>query len=332
MIEKSTLQKAAREDIISTEQIEPLYQFIRQQAPDESAAYGKESLKFIRSFGDVFISLGIVLLVIAVNMSSLSGLSYLIPVAAFVALAEWLVRRRRLALPGIVILLSILFFMNKAVSFSAEHAALWGFAMLSLNSLLFYLRYKMPFTLLPLAAGLVAMFVVMIGIDVLQSPVVFVGLGVIVFSIALWFDAQDTKRKSHLSDNAFWLYLLAAPLIVHGVMVSILFSDQLLLSFINKNVLMMTFFAIFFLLALFIDRRVILISTQLYVIYALTQLLQSQVNSTQDIMVYVLIGLAFFVIYFGTYWYKTRRLLFGALSGSMISRYVPDFDTEDMKR
>ncbi|MFW2374592.1 MAG: hypothetical protein ACN4GM_15810 [Gammaproteobacteria bacterium] len=332
MISKTTLQKAAEQNIIEPRQVEPLYQFIQDQHTEAPSDNREEPLKFIRSFGDVFIALGVILLAIGINMSNLPGYYNLIPAVAFVAVAEWLVRVRRLALPGITILLAILFFVNKAVTFNHEQATLFGLVILSLASLLFYLRYRMPFSLLPLAAGLVAMVINQIGIDVLEHPIIFMGLGLMVFVVAMWFDSQDTKRRSHLSDSAFWLHLLAAPLIVHGAMVSMLLSDQAWLNSINKEVLIVVFFTGFFLVALLIDRRAMLISTQLYAIYALTQLLQGQLSSAQNIMIYVLMVLGLFVIFFGTYWYKTRRFVFGFLSHSVISHYIPDLSIEDIKR
>lgn len=331
MISKAILQKAAEQNIIDSQQIEPLYQFIQQQPADAQSDNREEPLKFIRSFGDVFIALGVILLVIGINMSHLSGYYNLIPVVGFVAVAEWLVRVRRLALPGIAILLAILFFVNKAVTFDHEQATLFGLAILSLSSLLFYLRYRMPFSLLPLAAGLVAMVIIQLGIDVIEHPIIFVGLGLIVFVAAMWFDSQDTQRRSHLSDSAFWLHLLAAPLIVHGAMVSMLLSDQSWINAMNKEMLMVLFFTSFFLVALLIDRRAMLISTQLYAIYALTQLLQGQLSSVQNVMIYVVMALGLFVIFFGTYWYKTRWLIFGFLSDSVISRYIPDLRIQDVK-
>jgi len=337
MIAKSTLEKAAEKKLISTQQIEPLYRFLVNQSTDSATEISpadnrEEPLKFIRSFGDVFITLGIILLVISINMTTLSGYAYLIPAAGFVIIAEWLVRVRKLALPGIAILIAILFFINKAIAFDHEHATLFGLATLSLSSLLFYLRYKMPFSLLPLAAGLVAMTIQQIGLNVIEQPVIFVGLGLIIFSIAMWFDSQDTKRESHLSDSAFWLHLLAAPLIVHGAMVSMLISDQAWLQSFSKEILIVMFFIGFFLIALLVDRRAMLISTQLYVIYALTQLLQDKLSGGQNIMIYILMALGMFVIFFGTYWYMTRRLIFGFLSDTFISRYIPDLKMQDIRQ
>jgi hypothetical protein len=280
----------------------------------------------------VFISLGVVLLVIAVNMTALSSYYYLIPVAGFIVVAEWLVRVRRLALPGIAILISILYFVNKAIAFDHENATIFGIGILSLASLLFYLRYKMPFSLLPLAAGLVGIAIIQIGLDVIKHPFIFTGLGLIVFAVAMWFDIRDTARQSHLSDSAFWLHLLASPLIVHGAMVSLLFSDTAWIQALQKEFVIVVFFSGILLLALLLDRRAMLVSTQLYLIYALTQILEGQLNSTQNVLIYLLMALGLFIIFFGAYWYKTRRLIFGFLADSIISRYIPDLNLVDNKK
>ena len=332
MLSRELLQKAADKNIIQSHQIEPLIRFIRDQETPADTDNREEPLKFIRSFGDVFITLGVVLLVIAINMSALSGYFYLIPAVGFISVAEWLVRVRRLALPGIALLTAILYFVNKAIAFDHENATIFGLAILSLTSLLFYLRYKMPFSLLPLAAGLVAIGIIQIGLDVIKHPIIFTGFGLIVFIVAMWFDVRDTARLSHLSDSAFWLHLLASPLMVHGAMVSMLFSDQAWIQAIGKEVIIVTFFSAILLLALLLDRRAMLISTQLYIIYALTQILQGQLDSTQNILIYILMALGLFVIFFGTYWYKTRRLIFGFLSESVISRYIPDLELVDTRR
>jgi len=331
MISKNTLQKASDENIINKNQIEPLYQFLQHEQANNLPENQEEPLKFVRSFGDVFIALGIILLAVSINMTSLTGYYYLIPAAGFLIIAEWLVRIRRLALPGIVILICILYFINKAFSFEHDYATTLGLGLISLSSLLFYLRYKMPFSLLPLSASLVAIIVIEIGFDALQNPAIFVALGLIIFCVAMWFDSRDTKRQSHLSDSAFWLHLLASPLIVHGAMISLLTSNKAWTQSLSNDILMVIFFAVFFLIALFVDRRAMLVSTQLYVIYALTQLFQNDFIDSQNIMIYVLMALGMFVIFFGTYWYKTRRIVFGVLAGSTISRYVPDLKIHDTK-
>lgn len=331
MISKSTLEKAAEKNIIEPDQVDPLYAFITAETDEKEEDGRDEPLKFIRSFGDIFISLGIVLLLVAVNMTQVTGLYYLLPAAGFVILAEWLVRVRRLVLPGMVILLSILYFVNKAILFDQESAGLFEFGLLAITSLLFYLRYKMPFSLLPLAASIVAMITGQLGVDVLKQPIVFAGLGLLVFCVAMWFDSRDIKRLSHLSDSAFWLHLLAAPLIVHGVMVNMLVSDQLVFGFINKEVLIIVFFISFFMLALLVDRRAMLVSTQLYVIYSMTNIIQNTNIDSENMLIYIIIFLALFVIFFGTYWYKVRRFVFGFISASPVFKYVPALEIQDVK-
>jgi len=337
MISKKTLQNAAEKNIINKDQIEPLYQFILNEQTELLPENKEEPLKFIRSFGDIFIALGVVLLVIAINMTSISGYYYLLPAAGFILIAEWLVRVRRLALPGIFILLSILYFISKSfavnyenISFSEQSIISLG--VISLCSLLFYLRYKMPFSLLPFAASLVAIIIIQTGLDALNNPVIFVILGFSIFCCAMWFDSRDTQRQSYLSDSAFWLHLLASPLMVHGALLPMLTSDQAWLSSMSNDILMILFFAVFFLTALFVDRRAMLVSTQLYAIYALTQLFGSDLIAAGNVMIYVLMVLGMLVIFFGTYWYKTRRLVFGFLANWPISRYVPDLKLLDTEK
>ena len=329
MISRELLEAAADKDLLQKNQVEPLLKFISEQAPVglKTGSEGRaEPFRFVRGFGDVFIALGVVMLAVAVNQLSLPTLYQLIPLTGFVILAEWLVRIRRLALPGIAILLAILYFVNQIIVFDYTNATMAGLSALSITSLLFYWRYKMPFSLLPLAATLVAMAVVQIGLDITQYPILLTGLGLLVFLLAMSFDVRDTTRQSYLSDCAFWLHLLASPLIVHGLMVSVLFSDQAWLQTLGKEAVIVLFFLLFLLVALLLDRRAMLISTQIYMIYALTEILKGQLDNAQDVIIYILMLLGISIILFGTYWYKLRWLIYGSLAGGRISRYFPGFD------
>ena len=50
---------------------------------------------------------------------------------------------------------------------------------------------------------------------------VFLPLGLAIFALAMSFDASDLKRQTRRTDIAFWLHLLAAPIIVHPVLATI---------------------------------------------------------------------------------------------------------------
>src|SRR3546814_10333745 len=45
--------------------------------------------------------------------------------------------------------------------------------------------------------------------------VLIAGLGV--FTLAMWWDRSDRVRQTRRSDVAFWIHLLAAPMIAHPI-------------------------------------------------------------------------------------------------------------------
>ena len=89
--------------------------------------------------------------------------------------------------------------------------------------------------------------------------------------------------------------------------------------------LMLVFFLVFVLTALFVDRRAMLVSSLAYAIYAVTRLLSEDGNAVGDTILLVFIGFGVFVIAFGAYWYAARRVLFGWLAERALARFVPPF-------
>ena len=332
MITKSSLERAAEKNIIQVEQIESLYKFLHEQPEDNLADAREEPLRFIRSFGDVYITLGIIFLMFSIHLTDVSGSYFFLPAVGFVLLAEWLVRIRQLALPGMVILLSILYFVYRGITQGSDTTAIFGLSIVAVTSILFYLRYKMPFSHLPLTASLVAIFIIMLGGEAYKEPAVYAVTGLIVFMVAMWFDSRDTKRVSHLSDSAFWLHLLGAPLLVHGVMISLMsMSADSWSHIMPPELLILCVFAVFFLIAMLVDRRAILVSTQIYMIYTVGIIIVENVSGAGNVVMIGLITAAMFIIYFGAYWYKTRRFIYGFLSGKAITRYIPDLNIKDGK-
>ncbi|BBB26542.1 hypothetical protein [Amphritea japonica] len=322
-MDRETLERAARRGIISQQQLKELIVFSTAEGSDEPV--GEEQLRFVRNFGDIFITLGVLFVTFSVAAMDLTQLQWLLPAALFLGAAEWLVRIRRLALPGIAILISTLYFLSKALGISEFETASLQFITLSGCSLLFYLRYRMPFSLLPVAAGLVAATVSTVGIDMFKHQILFTALGLIVFITAMGFDARDRKRQLRASDCGFWLHLLASPLIVHGMMTTLLFSETgLLEAGTNREIGLLIFFIFFLLTALFVDRRAMLVSSLSYAIYAIFQVVSSNLLDSSNLPLIIFIGFGVFIVLFGTYWYKLRRLIFGALRSSWPARFVPE--------
>ena len=327
MTVRKQLERAAEHGLLRSEQVGPLCRFLEggAQNPDnEPAVSADEPLRFIRNFSDVFIFIGIVLVSAGLAKMDLLGVESLIPAASFALLAEWLVRVRRLALPGAALLLAMLAFIGN--SFSAFGLSSLQQAMLiALASGLFYQRYRLSFSLLPLAIALVVSSLLLAEIPLEQFTRWFGLASFPVFAMAMFYDIRDPMRCSYLSDNAFWLHLLAAPLMVHGAMVTLLVEgDAAWIQAIGREYLMIAFFIAFLLLALLLNRRALLIFSNLYVIYAVTRW-----NATNDIIMYLVFALGMTVIFFGAYWHRVRRQVWGWLGGYSLARHLSPFELTD---
>ncbi|WP_218014735.1 hypothetical protein [Candidatus Regiella insecticola] len=62
-------------------------------------------------------------------------------------------------------------------------------------------------------------------------PYVVFCTGLLAFAGAMYWDISDLRRQTRHSDIAFWLHLLAAPLLVHPVF-NIMLADTSLLNII----------------------------------------------------------------------------------------------------
>ncbi|MCW8929523.1 MAG: hypothetical protein OQL19_04715 [Gammaproteobacteria bacterium] len=328
---KKILTKAAEKGIIDNAQIKPLLDFFEtEQAMSSPVDNSGEQLKFIRSFGDIFIALGVFLLAFTSNQLAETLVQQLMAIVGFFVIAEWLVGHKRLVLPGMATLLSILFFVDKVVNTSQGSQSIpisWeslDILLIIVTSLLFYIRYRMPFSLYPVAVGCIFLSIELSGINVVENPYVFIILGLVVFIIAMWYDSRDTQRISSLSDNGFWLHLLAAPLIVHGVMVTLFLTNQSGLE--SHSLYILLLFTLFFFIALFVDRRAILVSSFVYALYAVFKFAYQQFMQIDNLTLFIFMGVGLFVIFFGTYWYKVRTLIFSPIASLSICKWVPDFN------
>lgn len=319
---KQKLQAAADAGIISSEQVDPLFASLTET--ENTGSNEDEQLRFVRGFGDVFVSLGILLIAITTSKLGLLGYQYAIPVLIFFLASEWLVRVRKLVLPGIVLLLSILYFSNKIFNFEQLiGSGPYDGVFVVLISLLYYLRYKMPFALVPIALGLIWIVTALSGVDIRDVQYLFLGYGVLIFLVAMSFDARDRKRINRLSDSAFWLHLLAAPLMVHGIMSLMLMSDAVLIS---KEVMIIGFFVTFFLVALYVDRRAMIVSSLAYALYAIVTITKANLFNVENVTLFAFMGFGAFIVFFGAAWYSIRNIIYARFGDSWLSQYVPKFE------
>lgn len=287
----------------------------------------EENFRLVNSFNDIFVAIGVVILLLAAGAigQQLAGLfvatpalagqnptdaefsSYLGKRAAYdgvrmliggalVAATAWLLaefftRRRRMALPSILLLLAFVGAVFAAITglgraMRVMEGDMTGALFLSGTGLLaafaawrHWKRFKVPITV---AAGAAALSVTVIAffagiVDAAGGsdggewvlPLVAIA-GLAVFALAMRWDMSDRTRTTRRSDVAFWLHLLAAPMIAHPLFTSLGVMDGGEKVGVAAALGVVAVYVLFGLVALAIDRRALLVSALAYVLAALT--------------------------------------------------------------
>jgi hypothetical protein len=315
--------------------------FLMNRDADSSGDPDEERLRLITGFNDIFVTIGIGLFIGALSYMLNSGFggagSVGVALAAW-ALAEVFTRRRRMALPSIVLLIVFVtaclgigtllvawfsggsIYPGFALSFweagnyvgvAAGLAAIAGAA-------LHWWRFHVPITVAAFAAGLALMVASLIegfqpGFIALHPTLVIAPIGIAIFAAAMAFDARDRHRLTQRTDIAFWLHLLAAPLIVHPVVYPILKETDLATT---GAAAIISIFTVLCLVALTVDRRALLVSSLLYLGYASSKLLSWSGLAIGNAAVAVLIVGAT-VLALSVAWQPMRRLVLQLLPSAV---------------
>ena len=244
--------------------------------------------------------IGDALMPVAEGPSPLAGL--LVAVSAWL-LAEPFTRQRRMALPSIVLLAAFVggvFATLLGVIIprfgitdgsvplkDVDEVRLVLFSLVAGAALvtagaawLHWRRFKVPITIAAGTAALVAMLIsiVLAAIDAPTDeavkavilPLIFAaGLGV--FAYAMRWDISDRTRETRRSDVAFWLHLLAAPMIAHPLFNWLGVTGGSNIGPGSAAGVLVIYVAMA-LVALAVDRRALLVSALAYVLIALTWL------------------------------------------------------------
>jgi hypothetical protein len=357
-IDSDDLDAAIAAGVLPEAQADALRAFVaqRRHAP---VRYGMEDerFRFMRGFNDFFFAIGILLLGAASMFFTGFDPVYCLVAAAFMwVLSELLVRRMRLVLPGILLSMLFVFFTYQAVptghlvsagaltkmraapfdlfrpmfgmdstAMSIAIKALVGAAIAAL----YYWRFRLPFTILLIAGSLVLAVLALSSqlVSERADAFVFLGCGLAVFAAAMAFDISDRERLTRRADCAFWLHLLAAPLIVHSL-VSFVTSNVTALNDRTAWVLALIILGIA-VVAILIDRRALLVAALIYagslIFYAMTGTSVAQMRNSpeQSVMFFAtLFILGTCVIVLGMGWHRLRRLLLGHIL-TPFARFLP---------
>lgn len=287
-------------------------------------AVDEEYVRLLSGFNDIFVVIACALLLVSVGWISAlwapwsGGLA--MSLVAW-ALSEFFTRRRRMALPSIVLLLAFVggafatglsFRGNFVLASALAAAAAW----------LHWMRFKVPMTVAAGVASVVCFVVALIlsrdEMMGLAAPIMFIA-GLAVFALAMRWDASDVRRQTRRSDVAFWLHLLAAPLLVHPVFsaLKIFDGDTRLL----QALCVVGLYVLISLTSLAIDRRALMVSALAYVLYSFSALLhQFGLVSLSFAITALVIGAALLLL--SAFWHASRTLVL-RLCPTAIRQHLP---------
>lgn len=322
MYDDSDIEAAVRAGVLTPEAAGALRAHVA--ADRATTIVDEENFRLLTGFNDIFVTIAAILLLAAIAM--LFGGAAAIAVAATAwGLAEYFTRRRRMALPSIVLLIAFVgavIVQVAAVGDSTATAALAGAAAAYGH----WRRFHVPITMAALAVSLVGTIIGLVK-DLLPSAVdamlvlVLVG-GIALFAFAMWWDMSDRERVTRRSDVAFWLHLAAAPMIAHPVFWLLGISRYGVGGAEIAVVLLL--YGMFGLVALAIDRRALLVSSLAYVLYAMSALVREfGMVGTSMALTALVIGSALLLL--SAFWHPLRRRLVLRLSPAL-QRVLPVLD------
>lgn len=331
MLTRADLDEAVNNGIITEQQSVQLLSLPEKRREARHAhAAGDERFVFMKNFNEFFIALGVVLLGVGLWAAAsafpvLSGIFPVLFIAVMWGLAEFLTRRLKLTLPSIVLAIFIvttLAFVLKD-SLSDSNSLLIASLAAAVSAVLFYWRFRLPFALLLLAGAAVAtVFAIFTSLVGEPTPLLAYGIfliaGLVVLAAAQWYDMSDRERLTRRSDCAFWLTLIAAPLIVHPIAGLVSSGED---TSIQSNILMIAVVILFALIALIIDRRAFLVSSLAYLggalVYAFTRL-----GGEQNALWITLLLMGASVILLGVGWQRARTAVMQFVPTSL-ARHLP---------
>lgn len=346
MITNQDLERAVAAGAISSDAASALRRFAAEEALAPMA--DEEQFRLVSGFNDIFVAIASVLLLVALawiggsigpNFASNgpSPTSGILVAAAAWGLAEVFTRQRRMALPSILLLLAFAggvfesvfaglgplvgdqvdnrtIALVTAASAAVAAAAAWAH----------WRRFRVPITIAAGAAAIAGLALSLlasaigggqIGTQIMSLALAVCGLAV--FAFAMRWDMSDLERVTRRSDVAFWLHLLAAPLIVHPVFTLLGVLDNEFAASSAPIVLLL--YVALAGVALAIDRRALMVSALAYVLYALSALFRELGAVSLNVALTALvIGSALLLL--SAYWHNVRALVVGWLPDSLQAR------------
>lgn len=354
MYSQQELDDAVASGVISADAASALRAYIERQRT--TAIPDEEQFRLITGFNDIFVSIAAAILLFAVGfigqwigqrtglVIDFDGPSAFAPLAVAATawpLATFFTAKRRMALPSILLLLAFVGGVLATAAFAIvlavgpdlvdNNPTLAGIigaasaAIAAAAAWLHWRTFRVPITVAAggaaVAAIAVGLLVAVLGPNVEQAQNMILGfilfLGIGMFLFAMWWDGSDRARLTRRSDVAFWLHLLAAPMIVHPIFTLLgLTSGHIS---IGGGIAVVGLYIALGITALAVDRRALLVSALAYVLFALNELFRQfgavELNVALTALV---IGSALLLL--SAFWHQARAAIVRPLPESLRER------------
>jgi MFS family permease len=279
----------------------------------------EENFRLVSSFNDIFVVIASVLLLGALAALG-DGLGGWLVAAAAWGLGEFFTRKRRMALPSIVLLFGfsggIAAGLGQALDVSLNIKDSQDGLLLMLTAMLtcaatalHWWRFHVPITVAVGAAALAltlgSAVLTLMGNNDLMLLTCF-GLGLGVFALAMYWDMRDPQRQTNRSDVAFWLHLLAAPMMVHPIFAFAGIGRSAMQ--IESALLIVGVYVVLAMVSLLIDRRALMVSALIYVMYAINTLMDSVGNVSLNFALTALV-IGSMLLMLSAFWHTCRTPL-----------------------
>ena len=319
MYSDEDLNRAIKKGIFTNSAVD---EFRDQVSSNHLNTDAQEHFKLIGGFNDIFIVIACGLLLFSsfsVLGSINPSLGYLVFLLLSWGLAEFFVLKRKMALPAIMLLIAFVGstagLSHSLISISTESGAMMAAILSAAAAYIHWQRFSVPITVAVAIVALIGLIVSLLKVvfpDISSwlSPLLLV-CGLFSFAFAMSWDAADTLRKNYRSDVGFWLHLLAAPLIIHPI-----FTGLDILNGGEESIFSMAVVVLLYLLltivSICIDRRVLMVSSLIYFITALSGLFESyDMMGASSAFTGIFVG-ALLLLMSG-YWQRVRTLLVNQL-------------------
>ncbi|MFZ1470908.1 MAG: hypothetical protein WAT09_18310 [Paracoccaceae bacterium] len=295
-----------------------------------------EPFEFFRGFSEIFISIGLVILLSGVMAMLIwfggFGMLTVVPLISAGICWWWagyFTLKRRMTMPSMVLAtafgVGLLIFVGTVLGKAGMSPKIMGFlpfALAALGMVGWYRRFRLPFSafltgLLVLGAiyaltasgsdvaGMMMGRSGMNGLfDLRESPVFATAtlvFGIGMFLVGMWFDMRDPHRLGRHAATAFWCHLLAAPALVNTVAVTLMSGGGS-----GRIGLLAVALLVITLLALVIDRRSFLTAAIAYIALVIAWVM-GEGDGSQWIFILIVLGALITAI--GTWWVKLRAFV-----------------------